>query len=216
MTSDGPLIVHNSGYGLGPVGFRARFAPKDSIDLAMLAINTYRREFAPKVPKFWYGLWDASVSAVYCDHAKTYSYEGIEFRKENDFLTMRLPSGRKIWYHRPRKAISYTPSGDERPSWTFMSYQGKKFRRHLAWHGMLTADCIQGSARDLMVEAMKRAEAAGLNTVFKVHDELVFEEFDRPDICQVVKQVMEDISPWAIERRFRVKAEVDKMVRYRK
>lgn len=205
-----------SGYGLGPVGFRARFAPKESIDLAMLAINTYRKDVAPMVPRFWYGLFDASVRAVYCDHAKTYSYEGIEFRKENDFLSMRLPSGRKIWYHRPRKAVSYTPQGDERPSWTFMSYQGKKFRRHLAWHGMITADCIQGSARDLMVEAMKRAEAAGLYTIFKVHDELVFEEVDRPDLVPMVKQIMEDIEPWARERKFRVKAEVDKMLRYRK
>lgn len=205
-----------SGYGLGPVGFRARFAPKESIDLAMLAINTYRKDVAPMVPRFWYGLFDASVRAVYCDHAKTYSYEGIEFRKENDFLSMRLPSGRKLWYHRPRKAVSYTPQGDERPSWTFMSYQGKKFRRHLAWHGMITADCIQGSARDLMVEAMKRAEAAGLYTIFKVHDELVFEEVDRPDLVPMVKQIMEDIEPWARERKFRVKAEVDKMLRYRK
>lgn len=205
-----------SGYGLGPVGFRARFAPKESIDLAILAINAYRKEVAPLVPKFWYGLWQASVDAVWCDHAKTYDYVGIEFRKEGDFLTMRLPSGRKLWYHRPRKATSYTPQGDERPSWTFMSYQGKKFRRHLAWHGMITADCIQGSARDLMTEAMKRAEAAGLNTIFKVHDELVFEEYDRPDLIQTVKQIMEDIEPWARERKFRVKAEVDTMLRYRK
>jgi DNA polymerase len=212
----GKATFLGSGYGLGPVGFRARFAPKESIDLAMLAISTYRSEVAPLVPRFWYGLFDASVQAVYSDLGKAHSYEGIEFRKEYDFLTMRLPSGRKIWYHRPRKAITYTPQGEERPSWTFMSYQGKKFRRHMAWHGMLTADCIQGSARDLMVEAMKRAEAAGLNTIFKVHDELVFEEFDRPDLVETVKQVMEDISPWAIERKFRVKAEVEKMQRYRK
>lgn len=221
MTSEGPLIVHNcvlgNGYGLGPVGFRARFCPKESIDLAMLAVNTYRTEFAPMVPKFWYGLFEASVRAVWCDHAKTYDYLGIEFRKEeNDFLSMRLPSGRKLWYHRPRKGTTFTPQGDERPTWTFMSYQGKKFRRHMAWHGMITADCIQGSARDLMVGAMKRAEAAGLTTIFKVHDELVFEEVDRPDIVQVVQQIMEDVEPWALERRFRVKAEVEKMERYRK
>ena len=61
-----------SGYGLGPVGFRARFAPKESIDLAMLAINTYRQEIAPLVPKFWYALYQASVDAVWCSHAKTY------------------------------------------------------------------------------------------------------------------------------------------------
>lgn len=212
----GKNCVMGNGYGLGPVGFRARFCPKDSIELAKLAVTTYRREFAPLVPKFWYGLWEASVNAVWCDHAKTYSYEGIEFRKEGDFLTMRLPSGRKLYYHRPRKGTSYDFEGNERPSWTFMSYQGKKFRRHLAWHGMITADCIQGLSRDLIMGAMKRAEAAGLYTIFKVHDELVFEETDRGDLVTVVKQIMEDIEPWAIERRLKIKAEVDKMLRYRK
>jgi DNA polymerase len=212
----GKNCVMGNGYGLGPVGFRARFCPKDSIELAQLAVTTYRKEFAPAVPKFWYGLWEASVAAVWCDHAKTYSYAGIEFRKEGDFLTMRLPSGRKLYYHRPRKGTSYDYEGNERPSWTFMSYQGKKFRRHLAWHGMITADCIQGLSRDLIMGAMKRAEAAGLYTIFKVHDELVFEEFDRPDLVTTVKQIMEDIEPWAIERKLRIKAEVESMLRYRK
>lgn len=212
----GKNCVMGNGYGLGPVGFRARFCPKDSIELAKLAVTTYRKEFAPAVPKFWYGLWEASVAAVYCDHAKTYDYIGIEFRKEGDFLTMRLPSGRKLWYHRPRKGRTYDFNGDERPAWTFMSYQGKKFRRHLAWHGMLTADCIQGLSRDLIMSAMKKAEAAGLTTIFKVHDELVFEEFDRPDLVTTVKQIMEDADPWVIERRLKIKAEVDKMLRYRK
>lgn len=213
----GKQTILGSGYGLGPVGFRARFAPKESIELAKLAIDTYRKEVAPLVPRFWYGLWQASVDAVWCDHAKTYSYAGIEFRKEGDFLTMRLPSSRKIWYHRPRKTKAINPvTGDEHPSWTFMSYQGKKFRRHMAWHGMITADCVQGSARDLLKEFEKRAHSAGLFTIFRVHDELVFEEFDRPDLCETVRQVAEDISPWAIERKFRVAASVASMLRYQK
>jgi DNA polymerase len=206
-----------NGYGLGPVGFRARFAPKQSIEFAMQVVNTYRTEFAPMVPKFWYGLYEASVQAVWCEHAKTYSYAGIEFRKENDWLTMRLPSGRKIYYHRPRKEKSYNPNtGVEHPAWSFMSYQGKKFRRLFAWHGMITADCIQGSARDMIMSAMKKAEAYGLFTIFKVHDELVFEMDDTADAAIVVKQIMEDVDPWVIERKFKVKAEVEKMLRYRK
>lgn len=213
----GKCSVLGSGYGLGPVGFRARFAPNQDINFAMQVINTYRYEFAPMVPKFWYGLYQASVDAVWSESAKAFSYVGIEFQKENDFLTMRLPSGRKLYYHRPRKEKSFNPtSGDERPAWSFMSYQGKKFRRHFAWYGMITADCIQGSARCMLVEAMKRAEQAGLRTIFKVHDELVFEEVDVPDICQTVQQIMEDVSPWVIERQFKVKAEVEKMMRYRK
>lgn len=212
----GKNCVMGNGYGLGALGFRARFCPKEPLALAQLAVTTYRKEFAPAVPKFWYGLWEASVAAVWCGHAKTYSYEGIEFRKEGDFLTMRLPSERKLYYHRPRKGMTQDFEGNDRPSWTFMSYQGKKFRRHLAWHGMLTADCIQGLSRDLIMGAMKRAEAAGLNTIFKVHDELVFEEFDRPDLVTTVKQIMEDIEPWAHQRRLKVKAEVESMARYRK
>lgn len=212
----GKCSTLGNGYGLGPVGFRARFAPKHDLAFAMQAVTTYRTEFAPLVPKLWYALYEASVQAVWCEHAKTYSHNGIEFRKEGDYLTMRLWSGRKIYYHRPRKQTSYTPNGDERPAWSFMSYQGKKFRRLAAWHGMITADAIQGSARDLLISAMKRGEKAGLRTIFKVHDELVYEERDRPDLKETVQQVMEDIDPWAIALRFRVKAEIGTMLRYSK
>lgn len=205
-----------SGYGLGPVGFRARFAPKESIELAKMAIGAYRKDIAPLVPKFWYGLWEASVNAVWCKENRTYSFAGVEFRKLGDYLTMRLPSDRLIWYHRPRKATTWDPNGNERPSWTFMSYNGKKFRRHMAWHGMVTADCIQGSARCIMFSAMKRMERENIFTVFKVHDELVVEEPDRPDLVATVKQIMEDVDPWAHERRFKVVANVESMMRYRK
>lgn len=213
----GKCSTLGNGYGLGAIGFRARFAPKHTVEFAETAVNTYRREFAPLVPKFWYGLWQASVDAVWDDGKRTHVYEGIEFRIEGDFLSMRLPSTRKIWYHRPRREKNWHPTKQcEVPSWSFMSYQGKKFRRHAAWHGMITADCIQGSARCLLFEAAKRARKAGLLPIFKVHDELVFEEKDRPDLVAQVKQIMEDSDPWAIERKLRIKAEVDSMNRYRK
>lgn len=205
-----------SGYGLGPVGHRARFIPKENIELSIMAINAYRKEIAPLVPKFWYGLWEASVNAVWCRENRTYSFAGVEFRKLGDYLTMRLPSGRLIWYHKPRKGTTFDPSGNERPSWTFMSYQGKKFRRHQAWHGMITADCIQGSARCIMYGAMKRMERNNIPTIFKVHDELVVEEKYRPDLVVTVKQIMEDVEPWAHECRFKVVANVEDMIRYRK
>lgn len=206
-----------NGYGLGPVGFRARFCPKESIDLAMLVVNTYRQEFAPMVPKFWYGLYQASVDAVWCSEARTYSYAGVEFRKKEDFLLMRLPSGRDIHYHRPRTASSFDFHGNERPAWTFMSYQGKKFRRHLAWHGMVTADCIQGTSRDLITGAIKQCARENLPVVLTVHDEVVLETPDNGrDYATILKQIMEDVDPWVIERRFRVSAATESMMRYRK
>jgi DNA polymerase len=213
----GKNSVLGNGYGLGPVGFRARFIPKESIDLAVLAVNTYRRDFAPLVPKFWYGLWQASVDAVWDNQARTYSFAGVAFRKEGDFLTMLLPSGRKIWYHRPRTARSYRPDGAEMPAWSFMSYQGKKFRRHAAWHGMITADCIQGLSRDLTVHAIKTCERENMPVIFSAHDEVVCELPENyPDAAVKLKQIMEDIPAWARERRFLITAETETMVRYKK
>lgn len=206
-----------SGFGLGPLGFQAKFAPNEPIDLAILAINTYRKDYAPMVPKFWYGLFQASVDAVWCAQAKTYSYADIEFRREGDYLTMRLPSGRKIHYHRPQRETSYNPkTGNEYPSWSYMSYQGKKFRRHFMWYGQLMNNLVQGSARDLMVNAIHTCESENLPVVFTAHDEVVCEVPDRPGLALMLKQIMEDIPAWARERRFNVKAETATMHRYRK
>lgn len=215
----GKNSVLGNGYGLGPVGFRARFIPNEPIDLAMLAVNTYRQDFAPMVPKFWYGLYEASANAVWCNEARTYEFAGVAFRREGDFLSMLLPSMRKIWYHRPRKEKNINPTTKlEYPAWSFMSYQGKKFRRHAAWHGMITADCIQGLSRDLTVHAIKTCEREGMPVVFSAHDEVVTECADRDRDAQALqlKQIMEDIPSWAHERRFLVSAETDTMIRYRK
>lgn len=214
----GKQLVMGSGYGLGAVGFRARFFPKEPLELAQLGIDTYRNQFAPLVPKFWYGLWEASVNAVWCSEARTYEFAGVSFRREGDYLTMLLPSDRKIWYHRPRKETSFNPyTGAEMPSWSFMSYQGKKFRRHLAWHGLVTADCIQGLSRDLIVHAIKLSERENFPTIFSAHDEIVWEvPDDGKDYATIQKQLMEDIPPWARERKFLVTAETDSMYRYRK
>ncbi len=212
----GKAATLGAGYGLGAVGFRARFIPKESIQLATQVINAYREQFAPMVPKFWYKLFEASVQAVWCNEWRTYDHAGIEFRKEGDFLTMKLPSGRKIWYHRPRKEEVVDFKGVKRASWSFLSYQGKKFRRHAAWHGQVTADCIQGTARDLLMHAVKSCEREGLNTVFTVHDEIVLEEPERDGLDVMLKQIMEDIAGWARERRYLISAETSTMLRYQK
>ena len=211
----GKGAVLGCGYGLGPVGFRAKQAPGESIELAMAAVGAYRNDFAPMVPKFWYGLYAASVDAVWCSHAKTYDFAGIEFRREGDYLSMKIPSGRKIWYHKPEREKTVW-QGEEKPAWSFMSYQGKKIRRHLAWHGGVTADCVQGTSRDLIAHALITCEREGLPVVFTAHDEIVAETKDRPGLALLLKDIMEDIPAWAHERKFLITAECDTMRRYRK
>ena len=216
----GKNALLGSGFGLGPLGFQAKFAPNEPFELAQLAISTYRNDYAPFVPKFWYGLYQASVDAVWCNEARTYVFAGIEFRKEGDYLTMRLPSGRKIWYHKPRAEKSYNPStGNEYPAWSFLSYQGKKTRRNFMWYGQLMNNLVQGSAADLIRNALLRCERERLPVVFTAHDEIVLELLDTGDrdaMALMLKQIMEDVPAWARERRFNVKAECGTMERYQK
>lgn len=206
-----------SGFGLGALGFQAKFAPGEPFELAELAIKTYRQDYAPLVPRFWYGNYEASVSAVWCEHAKTYTFAGIEYRREGDYLTMRLPSGRKIWYHKPQKEKSYNPTnGNEYPAWSHLSYQGKKTRRNFMWYGQLMNNLVQGTARDIMVNAILICEQQNLPVVFTAHDEVVLETPDRPGLADTLRQIMEYIPDWARERKFNIKAETDVMVRYKK
>lgn len=217
----GKNALLGSGFGLGYVGFQAKFAPNEPFELAVRAIDTYRKEYAPLVPKFWYGLYQASVDAVWCNSSLTYVFSGIEFRKEvlngQPFLTMRLPSGRKIFYHRPERETSYNPkTNQEYPAWSYLSYQGKKTRRLPMWYGQLMNNLVQGSARDLIANAILICERENLPVVFTAHDEIVLETQDRPGLAETLQQIMQDIPHWARERRFNIKAECDTMRRYRK
>ena len=84
------------------------------------------------------------------------------------------------------------------------------------WYGQLMNNLVQGSARDLVVNAIQICEQQGLPVVFTAHDEVVLEVRKREGMALMLKQIMEDIPAWARERRFNVKAETDHMIRYRK
>jgi DNA polymerase len=213
----GKGAVLGCGYGMGPIGFHNKVAPDQPVSLAQNVIEVYRKEFAPEVVKMWYKLMDAATSAVWCRAAKRYDYIGIEFERVADYLTMRLPSGRLIYYHKPEMSRSRIPGTDEdRASWSYMNYSGNLKERKPAWHGLVTADLIQGSSRDLLMNALLLCEKEGLNPIFSAHDEIVCETADSPDLALRLKHVMEDIPTWAIERQFKVTAECATMERYRK
>jgi DNA polymerase len=70
----GKNCVMGNGYGLGPVGFRARFCPKDSIELAQARGDDVPQGIRSDGPEILVRSLEASVDAVWCDHAKTYTY----------------------------------------------------------------------------------------------------------------------------------------------
>jgi DNA polymerase bacteriophage-type len=136
-----------------------------------------------------------------------------------DYLVCTLPSEREIYYFQPRREQGQVPWDPTqiKPAWSFLSFQGKQAKRKWAFGGLLTENVVQATARDIMIEAMFRAEAENLPMVFTVYDELVTEpDATRRDAAVVLKQVMEERSAWVQEYAIPVRAECETMLEYQK
>ncbi len=191
------------------------------IETAEEIVQTYRKEWASEVPNLWSGLQEASLKAVW--DRTTQSYNGIEYRLEDGWLTCRLPSGRKLYYFNPRKTKRKMPwhteeKPDIRESWTYTAMKQGKLTTVDAYGGLLTENVVQATARDIMYDRALVLDANGYPLVLTVHDENVTEpEAHRADPDEM-QEIMEDASnvDWVKELGIPVAAECWAGDRYRK
>ena len=82
---------------------------------------------------------------------------------------MRLPSGRVLYYHKPRL---------DRDTGSIVYWGaevGGRWVEQRTWGGKLAENATQAAARDIMAEAMLRAwRRTALVPCMTVHDELVY------------------------------------------
>jgi DNA polymerase len=212
----GKNTILGCGFGMGALTFRRRYCPMQSIEYAQRAIDTYRQEFAPLVPKLWRGLEEASTRAVWDRVA--YEAYGIQYKLEDGWLTCRLPSGRKIWYYDPRPVRKAMPwdKDDIRPSFEYSCWKMGQWIRRTGYGGLETQNVVSGIARDLLVNGMFNIENAGHPMVFNVHDENIAEvPEEKADIKQFDK-FMTDVPQWAKTYRIPVASDCWSGPRYRK
>ena len=193
----GKNTVLGCGFQMGARKFLARYAKGHDLAFAKRVVDTYRNEFAPAVPDLWAALEEASLQTVLTGQA--HEAYGVEYRLEDGWMTARLPSGRKLWYWNPRATRKAMPwdKDDIRPAWT---YQAKKLGRWIpcdAFGGLETENVVQALARDIMVDAMVRAEDNGFPIILTVHDELVTEPWKGDADVAALGQIMSELAPWA-------------------
>ena len=103
----------------------------------------------------------------------------VDLKCTGAFLQIKLPSGRKLSYPQPR--IIEDERHDLRV--VFADNAAGQFKDcrfgQGAYGGLWTENIVQAIARDLLVEAMLRIEAAGYPIVLHVHDEIVVRGADR-------------------------------------
>ena len=131
----------------------------------------------PAIVRCWRLLGNAALLAV--REGRTVSALRLTFAREVDFdsgldfLTVTLPSGRRLFYAQPhlvkdrwgRDSLGYYGVNQTTKRWMPMETYG----------GKLTENIVQAIARDCLAEAVERLEAAGVPVVFHIHDEVVCE-----------------------------------------
>lgn len=145
-------------------------------------IVTRWRESNANIQKLWWAFNAAAVDVIQNGGVKRVRY--CIFAKEYDpvqnkaFLTIQLPSGRKLYYVEPY--IGVNRWGGES-----IIYKGvndkKKFGDIETYGGKLVENCVQAIARDCLAETIERLEKEGYPIVFHIHDEVVI---DMPPIIE--------------------------------
>lgn len=145
------------------------------------------RDANPEIVKFRYVVEKAAIETVK-DHNDR-SVGRIGFRFSANTLWIVLPSGRRLAYIKPK----LQPNRFGRMALTFEGLgANNKWVRGETYSGKLTENITQATARDLLAEAMRRMEIAGLDIVGHVHDEVILEvpkgQYTVDDVCSIMNQ----------------------------
>lgn len=151
------------------------------------------RNANPRIRDLWYAVEQAALTTM--QMAQPQGINGLIFRYEGElmygqsFLTVQLPSGRKLFYPKPflkenqfgKMAIHYYTVGQQTKKWEVASTYG----------GKMTENIVQAIARDCLAETLRRIEQLGLQVVFHVHDEVIIDapmEVTAEQICDLMAE----------------------------
>ena len=151
------------------------------------------RNANPRIRDLWYAVEEASIQTMLT--AQPQAIYGLIFALESDlvygqsFLTVQLPSGRKLFYPKPflkenqfgKMAIHYYTVGQQTRKWEVTSTYG----------GKMTENIVQAIARDCLAETLRRIDARGLQVVFHVHDEVIVDaplETTVEELCDLMAE----------------------------
>ena len=153
-------------------------------------VNAWRTA-NPNIVRLWWEV-DKAASLAVRERTTTHCY-GLCFEFRSGMLFITLPSGRRLAYVKPkiglnrfgRDAVTYEGIGNT-----------KKWERIETYGPKLVENIVQAISRDILCDAMRRLDDAGLSIVMHVHDEVVIEADDGVLLDEVC-QIMSITPPWA-------------------
>nr|DAW37163.1 MAG TPA: DNA polymerase I [Caudoviricetes sp.] len=148
------------------------------------------------------GLWSSvgSYALRTVRDGRARQVNDLIFRMEQDlkhglrFLTIELPSKRKLFYCKPY--IGLNQFGSESLFFYTQNQTTKKWEESSTFGGKLVENIVQGIARDCLCETLDRITSKGYKIVFHVHDEVIVDagmDLTVEELCSIMAEPI----PWA-------------------
>ena len=161
---------------------------------ARRTVDLWRRANPWAVP-FWSDLEHAYTRAIRRP-GDVFKAGRVQYMMQGEHLWYALPSGRVLCYPYARfeeDGVSYAKA-----SWK-PAADAKEWPRARLWKGLACENIVQATANDILREALRRLDAAGVEVVLHVHDEIVAEiDTDKSEeLAAAMRAVMVTPPAWA-------------------
>ena len=164
----------------------------------------------PEIVQFWYACERSAKEAVLGKKGVNLRIAGkkavLRFAYESGFLTITLPSGRKLFYVKPRieaedlvrtntAGVKYVAARAGTITYEGQDQKTKQWSRLTTYGGKLVENITQAVARDCLAESMLALDDAGYTQLATVHDEIIMEM--KGGTLEEAEKIMGEAIAWA-------------------
>jgi DNA polymerase bacteriophage-type len=158
-------------------------------------------EVADRETGLWRQLETAAADCVRAPAGEQFFVGKLRFRRNGKAMTLRLPSGRSLFYWNPALKRVTTSWGAEKWVVVYRAEDAvtKRWDEFKAYGGLWTENAVQATARDVMLAALLNCEECGLRPVLTVHDEVICEMHSQANAeaaANLVRKAMLDLPDW--------------------
>lgn len=147
-------------------------------DTEMMSLVRKWRSANPAIVDMWKEIDEASKEAVRYQRPVSCTCRNIIFDCNGEFMTIQLPSGRKLFYYGPKfkdKKIGHSTMPTRVLCYQGVVQETKQWGEIDTYGGKLTENIVQAISRDLLGNSMLNLEANDYHPVCHIHDEVLCE-----------------------------------------
>lgn len=169
---------------------RTNGIPK-KIYVAIESLKRLWRASNSNIVNLWNDVGNVFTALVKGQVEGSISFGGFVFDKADNFVRIKLPSGRYLPYFKPS-------INEQTGELVVGAIRHGKFGFEKIYPAMIVQHICQSTARDILANAMIRVEADGYPINFSVHDELICSVPDKPEFsCGKLAKLMSTPPVWA-------------------